>query len=146
MTDCPKSRQVLSENPAGTVRDSGTPGSILKKSPNKYLLQTENRGREAIPERKVETAWSRKPEPFLKGPIPVGALRILDGQALKVYLAVRHRADLAGGGAVVVTNSYLATWGVPRSTKSDALRTLEEKGLVVVDRSLGRAPRVTVLR
>ena len=144
MTDCPKSRQVLSENPAGTVRDPSTPGPLLKKSTNGYLFNTSEV--ERIPERKVKTLWSRKSEPFLKGPISIGALQILDGQALKLYLAVRHKADLAGGGTVTITNPYLEAWGIPRSTKSDALRVLEDKGLVTIDRRPGRAVRVTVLR
>ena len=130
MTDCPKIVQ-------GTVRESSTPGSILKISP----LDT-YRG---IPETKVETRWSRKPEPFLKGPIPVRILRDLDGKALKLYLAARHREDLSGGGPVTLTNQFLESWGISRSTKSDALRILESKGLVEVDRCPGRAVRVTVL-
>ena len=131
MTDCPKIVQ-------GTVRKSSTPGFLLKKSPIDLYTP--------IPERKIETRWSRKREPFLKGPIPVRVLQDLEGKALKLYLAARHREDLVGSSPVTLANQFLESWGICRSTKSDALRSLEAKGLIAVDRSPGRAVRVTVLR
>ena len=70
----------------------------------------------------------------------------LPGQELKLYLAARHKADLAGGGAVKLTNAYLARFGIPRSTKSDVLRRLEAKGYISVGKGPGRACLVTVLK
>ncbi len=132
MTKCPESGQ-------GSVRYQGTPGPFLREYPIDNSI-----GR--IPERRIATRWTRKREPFLKGPITWSIVEQLSGQALKVYLAIRHRADLAAGDTAVLTNDYLQACGVPRSTKSDALRILEDKGLVAVDRRRGRAVRVTVLR
>lgn len=84
---------------------------------------------------------------FLKGPIPLETLATascLPGKALAVYIALRHRCDLEGKTTVSLPAALLRSFGVDKDAKTRALRVLENADLVQVERSLGRAARITL--
>jgi DNA-binding transcriptional ArsR family regulator len=88
-------------------------------------------------------------ERFLKGPIPwswIAAASALPGQALLVGLCVWRLPGAMKNHTVSFGNSDLKPLGIDRSTKSRALRALEQSGLVKVARQPGRFPKVTLLR
>jgi len=88
-------------------------------------------------------------ERFLRGPVPWSWLirgARLPGRALQVGIALWHLSGLNGGAqTVVLSGAVLQELGVTRTTGYRALRTLEDAGLVAVDRHHGRLPRVTLL-
>ena len=92
-----------------------------------------------------------KNERFFYGNVPhsiIGTVSPLPGKALATYLAIWDRCKLEGQGGVPVTlpNAFaLDPWGVDRHAKGRALRILERAGLIAVERSMGRAPRITLL-
>ena len=84
---------------------------------------------------------------FFKGPIPLLRLAIaarLPGKALAVYLAIVHRRDLTHEPTVTLPSTLLREFGVDRDSKARALRALEDAGLVQVERTDGRAARITL--
>ncbi len=108
-----------------------------------------------VSETEVETAWlmeqRRKHAPrFLKGPIPLTTLQKaarLPGKTLALYLALRHRADLACSSTVSLPTDYLNAWGIDKDAKHRALAALERVGLVrVVNRAAGRSMRVALIK
>ncbi len=102
-----------------------------------------------VEEIEVTPAHPRRPERFLKGPIPWAPLSVaarLPGRALAVFLAVHHRTALTGNATVTLPSGLLSGLGVGRDAKSRALRALEEAGLVSVERGNGRAARITLKR
>ena len=91
-----------------------------------------------------------KNERFFYGNVPHSIVRLashLPGRALATYLAIWDRSKLEGRGVpVTLPNAFaLDPWGVDRHAKGRALRALEGAGLIAVGRSLGRAPRITLL-
>ena len=99
----------------------------------------------------VETTVSRtRSHPtarFLKGPVSLVFLAVaarLPGKALAVYLATRHRCDLEGRSTVTLSAALLQKFGVGRDAKARALRALEDASLVRVERTHGRAARITL--
>jgi DNA-binding MarR family transcriptional regulator len=103
-----------------------------------------------IKETEVETnlvrqSRIRRGQRFLKGPIPmreIAAAACLPGHALAVFLAVHHQTALTGKPVVNLPARLLAELGVSRSSKSRALKCLEQSGLIIVVRSKGRAARI----
>jgi hypothetical protein len=96
----------------------------------------------------LRRASARRRERFLKGPIlmrHIGTANKLSGQALALFLAIRHRIDLTGKPTVTLPRSLLDELGISKDAKSRGLRQLEGAGLVVVDRSKGRAARVALV-
>ena len=90
-------------------------------------------------------AGIRRGQRFLKGPIPlpdIAAAARLPGKSLALFLAVRHQADLTGQPVVTVPTRLLAEFGISRSTKARCLKSLEDAGLIEVERSKGRAARI----
>jgi hypothetical protein len=84
---------------------------------------------------------------FLKGPVSLVSLAVaarLPGKALAVYLVTRYRCDLEGGSTVTLPAALLQEFGVDRDAKARALRALEDVGLVQVERTNGRAARITL--
>jgi hypothetical protein len=63
-----------------------------------------------------------------------------------VALQLLHMAWKHRGKPVTLSNLGLAEWGITRSEKQRALTELETVGLVTVERSKGKAPRVTLLK
>ena len=91
-----------------------------------------------------------KNERFFYGNVPhsiIGIVSPLPGKALATYLAIWDRCKLEGHGVpVTLPNAFaLDPWGVDRHAKGRALRILERAGLIAVERSMGRAPRITLL-
>ena len=62
-------------------------------------------------------------------------------------VAIWDRCKLEGHGVpVTLPNAFaLDPWGVDRHAKGRALRILERAGLIAVERSTGRAPRIVLL-
>lgn len=93
----------------------------------------------------------RKSPRFIKGPLPllwVQQAARLPGKALHVALELWHAIGFNNDGSrtVILSSRRLADFGVSRDAKYDALRRLERAGLVAVERSPGRLPRVTLLK
>jgi hypothetical protein len=83
---------------------------------------------------------------YLSNPI-IRLVSVLPGCSLATYLAIWDRSKLEGRGRpVTLPNAFaLDPWGVDRHSKARALRALEGAGLISVTRSIGRAPRITLL-
>ena len=97
----------------------------------------------------VSRARARRTARFLKGPIPlqdIARAACLPGKSLAVYLAIHHRCDLEGRGTVTLPAKLLSQFGVNRNAKARALRHLEQAGLVVVERKVGGATHVSLVR
>jgi hypothetical protein len=95
----------------------------------------------------VSLTRSRPTARFLKGPVPLVSLAVaarLPGKALAVYLATQHRCDLEGRSTVTLPAALLRKFGVGRDAKARALRALEDAGLAQVERTNGRAARITL--
>ena len=103
-----------------------------------------------IKETEVQTSFSRQSrirrgERFLKGPIPlrdIAAAAKLPGKSLALFLAVRHQTDLTSKPIITLPAGLLAQLGISRSAKARCLKSLEQAGLVDVERSKGRAARI----
>ena len=107
-----------------------------------------------ISETEVKTAWMmeqrrKHASRFLKGPISLTTLQKaarLPGKTLALYLALRHRADLACSSTVSLPTDYLNAWGIDKDAKHRAIAALERVELVrVVDRAPGRSMRVALV-
>mgnify|MGYP000893554201 FL=1 len=86
--------------------------------------------------------------PFLKGPIPMAWLNEaakLPGKTLNLGLAIWWLAGMAKTKTFKLTGKALAQLGVSRDAASDALKRLEERGLLRVQRSPGQRPTVEIL-
>ena len=85
---------------------------------------------------------------FLRGPVPLNWLAEaakLPGKTLHVGVLLWFRAGLTRNVTVHLTGTVARTFGLDRYAKSRALRQLERKGLITVDRRVGRNPVVTIL-
>lgn len=85
---------------------------------------------------------------FIKGPIPldwIGRAACLPGKTLHVALALQYLTGLQKTHTVKLGAKALATLGVARDAKYEALDRLQNAGLITVERSRGRAPVVTML-
>ena len=91
-----------------------------------------------------------KNERFFYGNVPHSIISLvspLPGKALAKYLAIWDRTKLDGTGKPdTLPHAFaLDPSGMDRHAKGRALRTLERAGLIAVERSLGRAPRIMLL-
>ena len=91
-----------------------------------------------------------KNERFFFGNVPHSILRLvsnLPGSSLAIYMAIWGRSKLDGPGRPITLPNAFARdpWGVDRHSKGRALRVLEGAGLISATRSIGRAPRITLL-
>jgi DNA-binding transcriptional ArsR family regulator len=87
-------------------------------------------------------------EKFLKGPIPLdwlSAAARLPGKSLHVAIAIWFTASLNKSATVPLSNIAGLPFGLDRNAKYRALQWLEEAGLILVERKLGRSPVVTLL-
>ena len=85
---------------------------------------------------------------FLKGPIPMSELWAaarLPGQALAVYLAIRHQCDLTQNATVTLPRALLEQFGIDKDAKARALKYLAGAGLVELEQRCGRSARVTLI-
>jgi CRP-like cAMP-binding protein len=86
--------------------------------------------------------------PFLKGPIPMAWLNAaakLPGKTLNVGIAIWWLAGMSKNASFKITRKALDQLGVSRDAASDALKRLEEQGLIVVKRSPGQRPTVQIV-
>jgi hypothetical protein len=86
---------------------------------------------------------------FLKGPIPMPDLSRaarLPGQALALYLAIRHQIDLTGRPNVTVPNHLLRQLGIDKDAKSRGLRSLSVAALITVEQKRGKSARISLVR
>lgn len=89
-------------------------------------------------------------KPFLRGPIPLAWLQraaaTRSSSSLKVGLVLYYLAGMRKSQqGIVVTVKRCEPWGLQRKAVKFGLDELERAGLVQVDRSIGRAPRVDIL-
>lgn len=97
----------------------------------------------------VRAAQKRFPngERFLKGPVPMrwlNAAGCLPGKAVQVAVCIWHLSGLTKSLEVKVTSKYLREMGVTRHAGYRALKVLEGRGLITVERHRGRSPVVTI--
>ena len=86
--------------------------------------------------------------PFLKGPIPMAWLNAaakLPGKTLNVGIAIWWLAGMSKTTAFKLTRKALNQLGVSRDAASDALKRLEENGLILVKRLPGQRSTVEIL-
>ena len=86
--------------------------------------------------------------PFLKGPIPMAWLNEaakLPGKAINLGLAIWWLAGMAQTKTFKLTGKALDQLGVSRDTAADALKRLEGRGLIRVQRAPGQRPTVEIL-
>ena len=86
--------------------------------------------------------------PFLKGPIPMDWLNAaakLPGKTLNVGIAIWWLAGMSKDTAFKLRRRALDQLGVSRDASSDALKRLEEQGLIRVQRAPGKGPTVKIL-
>lgn len=87
-------------------------------------------------------------EPFIRGPIPwnwwLQAAR-LRGRALHVASALWRQAGVTNNLCVNLTSKMADELGLDRHAKARALQALEEAGLVSVQRTNGKNPKVTII-
>ena len=86
--------------------------------------------------------------PFLKGPIPLAWLNEaakLPGKAINLGLAIWWLAGMAQTKTFKLTGKALDQLGVSRDAAADALKRLEGRGLIRVQRAPGQRPTVEIL-
>ena len=86
--------------------------------------------------------------PFLKGPIPMAWLNEaarLPGKALNLGIAIWWLAGMAQTKTFKLTGKALDQLGVSRDAAADALKRLEGRGLIRVQRAPGQRPTVEIL-
>jgi hypothetical protein len=69
----------------------------------------------------------------------------MSGKTIMAALAIWFQAGMHGHQNVKLTTSGLKRFGVDRKAKDRALATLEEAGLVKVQRQRGRNPLITLV-
>jgi hypothetical protein len=85
----------------------------------------------------------RKPplrEPFLRGPLLLRELTPvarMPGKALALWLLIQYRTAVSRERSVTLPSRALSEWGIRKDAKVDALRRLEQAGLIVVERPRG---------
>ncbi len=94
----------------------------------------------AVP-RKID----KRRQQFIKVPMTwYERLRGADGQTYRVVLYLLYLHWKTNGDPIKLANGMLAIDGVPPTTKRRALRNLERRGLVAVERRLRKSPIVRV--
>lgn len=102
----------------------------------------------SAPTRRRRPPRHKPGERFLKGPIPLSWLEVaaaLPGRSLHAGLALWYAAGLTRSASVPMSNISGLRFGLDRNAKYRALDWLEEAGLIIVERKLGRAPVVTLV-
>jgi hypothetical protein len=102
-------------------------------------------------EHEIDIGLRRKPlkESFLKGPVPLKELlpaARMPGKALAVWLLIRYRSDLNHGNLATLPQSILEEWGIGKNARADALRCLEQAGMIEIERPKGYMLRVKPIR
>ena len=87
-------------------------------------------------------------EPFLKGPIPIAWLKLaaeLPGKALHLGIAIWWLYPMSKTQPFKLTGKALNFLGISRDAAYDALKRLEARGLIRVQRLPGQRPMVEIL-
>lgn len=85
---------------------------------------------------------------FLKGPVPMdwlAAAAFLPGRSLHVGVALWFRSGVEKSDRVKLPQKLMREFGIDRHAVYRGLRSLEDAGLIAVDRRSGRLARVTIL-
>ena len=90
----------------------------------------------------IDLGLRRRPisEPFLKGPLLLRELTPIarmPGKTLALWLLILHRTTINRNHPCTLPARILAEWGIGRDAKIDALRRLEQQGLIAVERPRG---------
>ena len=93
-------------------------------------------------EHEINIGLRRKPlkGKFLKGPLLLDELlpvARMPGKALAVWLLIRHRTDVNRGDWSTLPRRVLREWGIGKDARADALRRLEQAGLIKIERPKG---------
>jgi hypothetical protein len=117
----------------------------------RYRPELESEKIEDGPARRQKREAKREVEPFLLCPIrelQAGAQAVSSAGELLVWLYIvrerRVRLALGQPEAFALTNVGLSEWGIHRTTKARAVVKLAAAGLIKVERSGRRSPKVTV--
>lgn len=89
-----------------------------------------------------------KRELFLKGPVPLNWLTkaaTLSGKTLNVGIALWWQYGMSNGKPFKLTRKSLQSLCVERDACGDAIRRLEQAGLISVERKPGQRPTVLIL-
>lgn len=92
-------------------------------------------------------SFQRRKGLFVKGPIDwkwMAAAGKTKGKGLQVAIVLCLLAGMKPTGPVMLASARLKDIGVDRHSARRGLIRLQEAGLVLVERSRGRAPRVTL--
>jgi hypothetical protein len=84
---------------------------------------------------------------FLKGPLPLpelGLVARMPGKALALWLLIRHRTDVSRNGWATLPPRFLNEWGIRQRAKTNALRHLEQAGLIKIEQPKGYMLKVTI--
>lgn len=87
-------------------------------------------------------------EKFLKGPIPlnwISSATQLSGSAWHVGTAIWYLVGLTQSPTVKLTQVTLNLFGISRYSKYRALGELKTAGLISIDTTVGKNPKITVL-
>ena len=85
---------------------------------------------------------------FIAGPFPWAQFCTasrLPGKSLSVWELIHHRKRVTRSTVVTLPNEMLEEAGINEDAKSRALEALEQAGLITVERSPGRSPRVSLV-
>lgn len=77
---------------------------------------------------------------FIKGPLQLTELLPvvrMPGKALAVWLLIKYRSDLNRGKLNTLPQRALKEWGIGKNARADALRRLEQAGLIEIERPKG---------
>ena len=99
-----------------------------------------------IPDCLKQERKRKKPEPFIKGPIPLDWMQKAckaGGAELALYLSYKH--GLLGSKTIHLKPSEVATFGLSNKTRRYQTEKLESAGLVEVIREQSQAPHLTIL-
>jgi hypothetical protein len=99
---------------------------------------------------KKQSSGQSSSAPFIKGPLPLDWIHragTLNGKtihvALELFRLVGFRTD--GLKTVELSNKQLSKFGVSRDAKYEALKRLQEAGLIRIEQHSGRLPKITLL-
>jgi hypothetical protein len=101
-------------------------------------------------EHEIDIGLPRKPlkGKFLKGPLLLDELLPvvrMPGKALAVWLLIRHRTDVNRGDWSTLPQRMLHEWGIGKDARADALRRLEQAGLIKIERPKGYMLKVKLV-
>jgi hypothetical protein len=102
----------------------------------------------ATPTPRQRRRRSRRPDRFLKGPVPwpwLLSAMVLPGKALAVGLMLWLQSGITGNRTLTFCLSRAAGDGIPMTTARRAMKALERAGLVSIRRMPGRGLEVTIL-